>query len=115
MKGVGGNTKATFQVKSETGVSAMGTSEVVWTDVQTIKGWLDLAGGTSNYLPYSTKMQQSTHLFIADYVRLDSRIEAESARMVINGRHYDVMLIDNPMWLEKDSQLEIYLKHTGGQ
>ena len=115
MKGVGGNTKAIIQVKTETGVSTMGTSMVEWKPVQTIKGWLDLAGGNSNYTTFSTKVQQSTHVFIADYVRLDSRIAAESSRLMINGKRYDVMLIDNPMELGEESQLEIYLKYTGGQ
>ena len=32
--------------------------------------------------------------------------------MVIKGKKYDVMLIDNPD--EMDEQLEIYLKYTGG-
>ena len=115
MKGIGGKTKATFQVKAETGVSPFGTSVVEWTDVQTIKGWLDLSGGSSNYMNYAAKIQQSTHVFVADYVKLDSRIEAETARMVIGGKRYDIMLIDNPMELCSGSQLEIYLKYTGGQ
>jgi hypothetical protein len=33
--------------------------------------------------------------------------------MVINGKTYDILLIDNPM--ELGSQLEFYLKFTGGQ
>lgn len=115
MKGIGGKTKATFQVKSETGVNTFGASVVEWKDVQTIKGWLDLAGGSSNYTNYAAKIQQSTHIFIADYVPLDSRIDAETSRMIINGKRYDIMLIDNPMELCYGSQLEIYLKYTGGQ
>jgi hypothetical protein len=35
--------------------------------------------------------------------------------MVINGKRYDVLLIDNPMELDTGSQLEFYLKFTGGQ
>ena len=40
---------------------------------------------------------------------------AENARVTIAGKRYDVMLIDNPMELGERSQLEIYLKYTGGQ
>ena len=115
MRGVGGNTKASIQVRTETGVSPMGTSVVEWQTVQTIKGWIDLAGGRANYATFSAKVQQSTHVFVADYVRLDSRIDAETARLVINGKVYDITLIDNPMELCEGSQLEIYLKYTGGQ
>lgn len=114
MKGIGGNLKATFQVASFT-KNEIGERVQTWEDVQTIKGWLDLASGNSNYTAYYTKIQESTHIFIADYVKLDSRIKAETSRMTINSKHYDVMLIDNPMEMGSGSQLEIYLKYTGGQ
>ena len=114
MKGIGGNTELLFQVKSVT-KSNIGTHEKTWADVQTIKGWLDLSSGHSNYTTYNAKVQESTHMFIADYVPLDARIKAENARAIIDGGRYDVMLIDNPMGMKQGSQLEIYLKYTGGQ
>lgn len=120
MKGIGGNTQATFQVKhftqGENGKyirDSIGAIVMDWQDAQTIKGWLDLASGDSRYTTYYAKIQESTHIFIADYVNLDERISAENARMRINGKLYDIMLIDNPM--EMNQQLEIYLKYTGGQ
>ena len=120
MKGIGGNTQATFQVKTfskdENGKyirDSMGAIVMDWQDAQTIKGWLDLSGGDSRYTTYSAKIQESTHIFICDYVRLDERISAENARMRNNGKLYDIMLIDNPM--EMNQQLEIYLKYVGGQ
>lgn len=120
MKGIGGNTKATFQVKTfrqdENGHyerNAMGEVVKDWQDAQEIRGWLDLASGDSRYTTFYAKIQQSTHVFIADYVPLDERINAENARMVIGGKVYDIMLIDDPM--EMHEQLEIYLKYTGGQ
>ena len=122
MKGIGGNTQATFEVKTftqdENGKyirDSMGAIVMGWEDAQTIKGWLDLAGGESRYTTYYAKIQESTHIFIADYVNLDERISAENARMRINGKLYDIMLIDNPMGIGGGSQLEIYLKYTGGQ
>lgn len=122
MKGIGGNTQATFQVKTfskdENGKyirDSMGAIVMNWQDVQTIKGWLDLASGDSRYMTYYAKIQESTHVFIGDYVKLDERISAENARMRIHGKLYDITLIDNPMGMGTGSQLEIYLKYTGGQ
>lgn len=122
MKGIGGNTKAVFQAKKYTKDAnghyirnSIGEIVIDWEDVQTIKGWLDLSGGDSRYSTYYAKIQESTHVFIADYVPLHERISAENARVVINGKRYDIMLIDNPMELGSGSQLEVYLKYTGGQ
>ena len=114
MKGIGGNTKAILQV-STGNRNEIGETVPTWVDVQTIKGWLDLSSGDSRYNTYYAKVQESTHVFIADYVPLDNRIKAENARAVINGKRYDIMLIDNPMEMGSGSQLEIYLKYTGGQ
>lgn len=122
MKGIGGNTKGTFQVKKFTKDergryirNAIGETVMDWEDAQTIKGWLDLSGGESRYTTYNAKIQESTHIFIADYVQLDERITAENARMQVNGKVYDITLIDNPMEMGSGSQLEIYLKFVGGQ
>ncbi len=114
MKGIGGNTKLTIQTSTAI-QNAIGESELVWADAQTIKGWLDLASGDSRYGTYYAKVQESTHIFIADYVPINASITAENARAVINGKLYDIMLIDNPMELQGGSQLEIYLKYTGAQ
>ena len=114
MMGIGGNTKAIIQVYTST-VNEIGENVQTWTDAQTIKGWLDLQSGDSRNTTFNAKIQESTHVFISDYVALDSRITAESARMVINGKRYDILLIDNPMEMGSGSQLEFYLKFTGGQ
>lgn len=109
---IGGNIQGLIQV-STTEKNEIGEAVKSWADVQTITGWLDLSSGDSKYTVYSAKVQESTHVFVADYVQLDSRITAENGRMVIGGKRYDVMLIDDPMDMHK--QLEIYLKYTGGQ
>lgn len=113
MKGIGGNTKAIIQAVTGIEKNAIGEQVEKWEDVQTLKGWLDLSSGDSRYSSYAAKVQESTHIFICDYVALDQRIKAETSRLIINGNRYDVMLIDNPMELNK--QLEIYLKFTGGR
>ena len=114
MKGIGGNITAIIQVCTAA-KNEIGENVQTWVDAQTVKGWLDLQAGDSKYTSFSAKMQESTHIFIADYVVLDSLITAENSRMVINGKRYDVVLIDNPMELGSGSQLEFYLKFTGGQ
>ena len=114
MKGIGGNIKAIIRVCT-TAVNDIGEHVQTWTDAQTIKGWLDLSSGEARFTTYNAKIQESTHVFIADYVSLDSRITAETAQMVINGKRYDILLIDNPMEMGTGSQLEFYLKFTGGQ
>lgn len=113
MKKIGGNLTASLQIKTASTVNAVGEGVQTWTTVNQIFGWLDLSEGESKYLSYDAKIQESTHVFVADYVALDSRVKAENSRMVINSKIYDVMLIDNPM--EMNRQLEIFLKYTGGQ
>jgi head-tail adaptor len=114
MKGIGGNITAIIQICTTTN-NDIGEHVQTWADVQTVKGWLDLSSGEASYANYNAKIQESTHIFISDYVPLDSRITAETSRMVINGKRFDVLLIDNPMELGTGSQLEFYLKFTGGQ
>ena len=114
MKGIGGNTKLTIMTSTAI-QNEIGESELVWTDAQTIRGWFDLASGDARYGTYYAKVQESTHIFIADYVRINPSVTAENARAVINGKVYDIMLIDNPMEMQGGSQLEIYLKYTGAQ
>ena len=109
---IGGNKKAVIQIKT-TKKNAIGEAVKTWADIQTIKGWLDRLGGDSTYTTYKTKLQESTHVFICDYVKLDARIKAENSRMVIGGKAYDVKSIDDPMEMHK--QLEFELKFTGGQ
>ena len=109
---VGGNTKAVIEICT-TRANAIGGRDKVWEKVCELNGFLDLSGGSAVYATYNAKIQESTHLFICDYVTLDERVSAENARMIIDGARYDITLIDNPMNLNR--QLEIFLKFTGGQ
>lgn len=113
MKGIGGNINGIIQIYKTVGKNEIHEPVKDWVDAQTIKGWLDLQSGDSKYTTFSAKLQESTHIFIADYVPLADNIQAENSRMIINGKRYDILLIDNPM--EMNQQLEIYLKFTGGQ
>lgn len=114
MKGIGGNITATIQVYTTT-TNEIGENVKAWKDTQKIKGWLDLQAGEAKYTSFNAKIQESTHVFIADYVPLHHTITAESARMIIGGKRYEITLIDNPMEMGSGSQLEFYLKFTGGQ
>ena len=114
MKGIGGNITAVIQTATTT-QNAIGEQVKTWADAQTLKGWLDLSAGDSKYLTFNAKIQESTHVFVADYVPLADGIQAENSRMTVNGKVYDILLIDNPMEMCSGSQLEIYLKYTGGQ
>lgn len=112
---IGGNILALIQVSTGSTKNIIGESVPSWTDAQTLRGWLDLSSGEARYNTYNAKIQESTHVFIADYVKLRKDITAENARMVINGKTYDILLIDNPMEMGAASHLEIFLKYTGGQ
>ena len=113
MKKIGGNITASLQLKTGTVRNEIGEAIPQWTTLHTITGFLDLSAGDSRYSTYDAKIQESTHIFICDYLALDERIKAENSRLMLNGKTYDIMLIDDPMELHR--QLEFYLKYTGGQ
>ena len=105
---IGGNVTAEIQTKTIT-INSIGEQEESWSTFKTLNGYLDLISGDSNYETYNAKIQESTHVFICDYVALGVSV---NARLVVDGKTYDVTLIDNPMGLHR--QLEIYLKMVGG-
>ena len=109
---IGGNISGALQVKKPA-TNAIGEAETTWSTVQQIKGWLDLLSGDAKVSTYNAKIQESTHVFIGDYIPLNAQIKAENARMLIGGQIYQITLIDNPMGLNE--QIEIYLTYTGGQ
>lgn len=107
-----GNISAEIQIFDSI-CNEIGEAEKTWKTVQTLKGFLDLCGGDSDYKSFDAKVQDSTHVFICDFLSLNSLITAENCRMKINDRIYDIMLIDNPMGLDK--HYEFYLKYIGGE
>lgn len=106
---IGGNTKAVLRQISGTAVNAIGEAITQWEDIQTMTGFLDLSGGDSRYSTYDTKLQESTHVFICDFVEIDRK--PNNKRLVVNGVEYDILLIDDPMELHQ--HLEIMLKMVG--
>lgn len=114
MKGIGGNVTALIQIATAS-KNEIGETVNSWVDAQSLRGWLDLSSGDSRYGTFNAKIQESTHIFICDFAQLKSDIDTENARMIVNGKRYDILLIDNPMEMGSGSQLEIYLRFTGGQ
>ena len=118
---IGGNIEALLQINVPV-ENEIGSMVDTWHDVVTLKGFIDLSSGDSKHTTFNAKIQESTHIFVGDYKPIPEsldiegkivRVSPENARMVVNSQRYDLMLIDNPMNLNK--HLEIYLKYTGGQ
>lgn len=111
---IGGNTTIQIQVMMGETRDESGSRVPNWETVQSIPGFLDLSAGDSKRTTFNAKIQESTHVFVADYVPLAEGVTVENSRVVDeDGLVYDVMLLDDPMKLHK--QWEIYLKYTGGQ
>ncbi len=106
---IGGNIVAKIQTKIAV-KNEIGEAESVWSDAAELVGWLDLSSGEAKYGTYYAKIEESTHVFVSDYCELGN-INAQNSRMIVNESVYDIVLIDNPMELNR--QLEIYLKYTG--
>ena len=113
MKAIGGNIVGQLQIKNGFTKNAIGERVPNWETVHELTGFLDYQAGDSQYQNYNAKIQESTHVFICDFVELGSAVKAENSRFIIKGERYDVILIDDPM--ELHYQLEIYLKYTGVQ
>ncbi len=111
MLSVGGNITAAVQTKTVE-KNEIGEGVETWSDSAVLAGWLDLSGSDTGRTAFNAKIEESTHYFICDYTDLDG-ITPENARMVINGKVYDILLIDTPM--ELNYHMEIYLKYVGGE
>lgn len=109
---IGGNARATIQIKT-TAKNSIGEAELTWVDKQTLTGWLDFMSGEAKTTTYNSKIEESSHVFVADYQELDASIKKDNSRMVVDGGLYEIKYIDDPMGLHR--QLEIFLAYTGGQ
>ena len=108
---IGGNIEGLLQIQTSA-KNLIGEAEKTWNTAVTLTGWLGLQSGDSKYTSYNAKIEESTHVFLCEYDSAAYALAGQDTRMVIKGRIYDVMLIDNPD--EMDEQLEIYLKLVGG-
>lgn len=108
MSKIGGNIDLILKY-NEPVKSAIGEYEPKWVELQTIRGFLDLMNNGKDFATYNKAMEDSTHVFICDYVSISKR--ATELMAVCNGKEFDVTYIDNPMELNK--HLEIFLKRVG--
>ena len=103
---IGGNLKATIQEKRTT-KNVIGENETRWMPLETnLKGFLDYLSGEGDYSTYNSKLSDSTHVFVCDYV--DFKFDIRKHSLLIDGEVYDITFVDDPMKLHK--QLEIFLK-----
>lgn len=102
---IGGNKNAIIQIATTT-QNAIGEDVNTWVDaLPSFIGWLDLSTGDSTSINYNAKIQESTHIFVCDYIPLvykvegkqDEKITPENSRMVIDSKIYEVKIYDNPM------------------
>lgn len=106
---IGGNLDATFQIKSVS-ENELGEHITSYTDLTTIKGWLDLSSGNSTH-SHKTKIVESSHVFISDYDKTVRELDPSQCRCLINNRIYELKYIDDPM--ELHDHLEIFLTLVG--
>lgn len=109
MNRIGGNTVCDLICESGYTINEIGEKVPERALYKSLTGFLDLSNGDSRFMTYNTKLQESTHIFICDYVNIEKN--ASELRAVINGKTYEVTTIDNPM--ELNEHLEIYLNYVG--
>lgn len=112
MANIGGNITGIIQTKTTT-KNEISEAVQEWAASFSQVGWLGLQTGGSNYTNFNAKIEESTHVFLCDYHSGIYALADQDTRMMIKGKMYDVLLIDNPD--EMDEQLEIYLRKVGGQ
>lgn len=110
MANIGGNITGSIQTKT-TEKNTIGESEKTWETAFSQIGWLGLQNGDSKYTNFNAKIEESTHVFLCDFHSGIYALADQDTRMIIKGKIYDVLLIDNPD--EMDEQLEIYLRRVG--
>ena len=108
MKLIGGNTIGYIQTRTVT-TDDIGEQLEDYVTVLQLNGFLDYLSGEENIRNYDSKLRESTHVFICDYMELN--VAERDSRMLINNRIYEISRIDNPM--ELNQHLEIYLKYIG--
>ncbi|MCQ2754842.1 MAG: head-tail adaptor protein [bacterium] len=110
MSSIGGNCDLRLLKKTGDVVNSIGEKVEKWDNYMTIRGYLDLSSGSSFRETYNSKVQESSHIFICDYVEITEK-KVKNLKAECNGKEFDVLLIDNPM--ELNQHLEIFLKYIG--
>lgn len=107
-KKIGGNTDLILKVKSTT-ENEIGEKVPSWIEYKTIHGFLDFMNESTGRTSFNSKIVESTHVFICDYVVIN---KSETELIAYhNNEEYEITYIDDPMGLHY--QLEIFLKYVG--
>ena len=108
MGGVGGNIVAKVLLtkgdKNDKGVY----TTVEPQQIMELSGWIDYQSGEVGHLAYQSAMQDSTHVFISDYIAEYAELSEIGLSLEIGGKSYEVKLIDDPMSLHE--HIETYLR-----
>ena len=95
--------------KKTSSKNAFGEIETTHEDFITIRGFLDYASGDGSYKSnYRGELAETTHVFLCDFNEIVSNAKPTQSRLIVNGCVYDVLMIDNPMGLNR--HLEFMLK-----
>jgi len=106
--GIGGNVTCQL-MKNVSVANAIGEQVRILEPFMNLRGYLDLRGETTDRERFKGKLEQTTNVFVMDFVEID--VDIRSVTFVDHkGRKYDVLLIDNPMELNR--QIEIYLERV---
>lgn len=108
MKKIGGNTDLILKIKSPT-KNKIGEKIPSWVDYKTIHGFLDFMSESTGRSNFNSKIVESTHVFVCDYVEIDKKVNELKA--YCNNQEFDITYIDDPMNLHY--HLEIFLKYVG--
>ena len=108
---IGGNVTAKA-VRSVRTVNGQGLAvEDGFKTVAEIGGWLDYQSGQKGHTAFQAPIEDTTHLFLSDYDADYAALSEDGLSLVIGGRRYEVLLIDDPMGLHQ--HLETFLKYVG--
>lgn len=113
---IGGNINLDLKVKTgEYTLNDIGERIPKTITYATLFGFLDMSTVDTKHSTYHTKLEESDYIFICDYVELpkiNGKLPNTSQlTATCNNKEFDVILIDNPMELNK--QYEIYLRYKG--
>ena len=108
MKKIGGNTDLILKIKSQV-KNEIGEEVTSWTDYKTIHGFMDFMSESTGKASFNSKIVESTHVFVCDYIDIDKSVIELMAYH--NNKEYEITYIDDPMGLHY--HLEIFLKYIG--
>lgn len=108
MKKIGGNTDLILKIRNQV-KNEIGEEVTKWVDYKTIHGFMDFMSEATGRTNFNSKIVESTHVFVCDYVDIDKGVTELTA--FHNDKEYEITYIDDPMNLHY--HLEIFLKYIG--